>query len=314
MKLPAFALAFLLAASAAAQDQPVTLPSATAATAAPSTLDQARMIDDLKTLASPRFEGRRTGTEGNRLAGAFIQQRFAEIGLQPFGASFAQPFNIAASARNAGSDAVNYVGFIRGTAQPERFIVVSAHYDHLGIKNGKLYAGADDNASGVAAMLAVAAHFKHHRPAHTIVFAAFDGEEIGLRGARAFLGALPFPKAQLALNINFDMVSHNDRNELYAVGTRYTPSLVPVVAQAAARHTVTVKLGHETGAGEENWTGASDHGPFHEAGISFLYFGVEDHADYHQPGDVFEHVNQTFFGEVARLLVDVVGTADQQVK
>lgn len=311
MKLPVFAVASLFLAAAAANAQEaavVTLPSASAATAVASTVDTARLIADVKTLASPEFEGRATGTAGNRKAGAFVQQRFAELGLLPFGTGFAQPFKIAAK------DAVNYVGFIKGTATPERYIVVSAHYDHLGIKQGKLYAGADDNASGVAAMLAVAAYFKSHPPLHTIVFAAFDGEEVGLRGAKAFVAALPFPKAQLAMNLNFDMVSRNDRNELYAAGTRYTPSLTSAVTQAAARHTVTVKLGHETGAGEENWTNASDHGPFHEAGVPFLYFGVEDHADYHQPGDTFEHINQAFFGKVAGLLVDVAATVDREVK
>ncbi|MFL6709513.1 MAG: M20/M25/M40 family metallo-hydrolase [Massilia sp.] len=298
MKHASLALACLLvAAGALAQDQ-----------AAPSSVDGQRLLDDVRTLAAPSFEGRATGTAGNRKAAAFIAQRFSDLGLLPFGAGYAQPFKIGAI------DAVNYVGFIKGAATPERFLVVSAHYDHLGIKNGKLYPGADDNASGVAAMLAVAAYFKAHPPAHTVVFAAFDGEEIGLRGAHAFVSALPFKKSQLALEINFDMVSHNDRNEIYAAGTRYTRALIPVVTAAAARHTVNVKLGHDEGEGEENWTDASDHGPFHEAGVPFLYFGVEDHPDYHKPGDTFEHINQPFFTEVAKLLVDVAATADKAVQ
>jgi Zn-dependent M28 family amino/carboxypeptidase len=163
-------------------------------------------------------------------------------------------------------------------------------------------------------MLAVAAYFKAHPPAHTVVFAAFDGEEGGLRGSRAFLATLPFAKDQLALELNFDMVSHNDRNEIYATGTRYTPSLASLVAAAAARHTVQVKLGHDEGKGEENWTNASDHGPFHDAGVPFLYFGVEDHPDYHKPGDTFEHINQPFFASVANLLVDVAVTADRTLQ
>lgn len=314
---------FLCAASASAMAQTpgaaenvvanvVALPLAAVAT--PSGVDSARLLDDVRTLAAPAFEGRRIGTEGNRKAGLFVQQRFTELGLQSFGAGYAQPFKSPAGKRSPAVDGVNFIGFIKGTSSPERMLLVSAHYDHLGIVKDQLYPGADDNASGVAAMLAVAAHFKKHPPAHTVVIAAFDGEEGGLRGSRAFLAALPFRKEQLALVLNFDMVSHNDRNEIFVTGTPHTPALVPLVTAAAARHTVQVKLGHDEGKGEENWTHASDHGPFHDAGLPFLYFGVEDHPDYHQPGDTFAHINQPFFAEVAGLLVDVAKEADSKLK
>lgn len=309
----ALSLAALVATAAQAQTPAVvSLPSATVSQ--PSAVDSARLFDDVRTLAAPAFEGRLIGTEGNRQAGRFVQQRFTALGLQPFGSSLAQPFKAPATKRSAAVDGANYIGFIKGSVSPERVLLISAHYDHLGVVKGKLYAGADDNASGVAAMLAVAAYFKAHPPEHTVVFAAFDGEEGGLRGSKAFLAALPFPQAQLALMLNFDMVSHNDRNEIYVTGTPHAPALVPLVAAAAARHTVQVKLGHDVGKGEENWTHASDHGPFHDAGLPFLYFGVEDHPDYHQPGDTFEHINQPFFAAVANLLVDVAATVDRGVK
>ena len=284
----------------------------------------ARAQDDVRILASSDMGGRRTGSDGSRKAQAFLQTRFAALGLKPFGAAYAKPFSIKAPVTpgqpHAGAyrSAVNYIGYLAGSASAKRFIVISAHYDHLGIKNGVLYPGADDNASGVAAMLAIAAWFKDHPPRHSIVFAAFDGEELGLQGARAFLAALPFPKAQLALNLNLDMVSHNDSNQIYVAGTSYTPALTPLVAQAAARSSVAVKLGHDRSqllAGAvEDWTGSSDHGPFHEAGVPFLYFGVEDHADYHAPSDTFENINQGFFTDVANLLVDVAATLDAGLK
>ncbi|WP_426189869.1 M20/M25/M40 family metallo-hydrolase [Massilia sp. DWR3-1-1] len=306
----------------------VSLPAGVAPS--PALVDSARLFDDVRTLASVPFDGRRTGTSGSHKARAYLQERFTQLGLTPFGAAYAQPFSFTVTSlkglftpgrpfRTSYNDAANYVGFIKGSGVPERFIVVSAHYDHLGSKGGQLYPGADDNASGVAAMLAVAAYFKAHPPTHTIVFAAFDGEEIGLQGAKAFMGALPFAKAQLALNLNFDMVSHNERNEIFAAGTSYTAALAPLVAEAARRHTVNVKLGHDhgqllPGAVSEDWTDSSDHGPFHDAGVPFLYFGVEDHGDYHQPGDTFEHINQPFFNAVANLLVDVAATADRTLK
>lgn len=305
------------------------LPAARAAVAAPPAVDAARLLADVRTMASPEFGGRRTGSDGSRKAQAFLQDRFEALGLKHFGAAYAEPFAFTHTSikglvtpgrafKTAYPSAVNYIGYIAGSATPERFIVVSAHYDHLGQKDGKLYPGADDNASGVAAMLAIAAWFKAHPPRHSIVFAAFDGEELGLRGARAFLAALPFPKAQLALDLNLDMVSHNDNNEIFVAGTSYTPSLKPLVAQAAARNTVNVRLGHDrpmlVAGSVEDWTGSSDHGPFHEAGMPFLYFGVEDHPDYHAPSDTFEHINPAFFTSVVNLLVDVAATLDANLK
>jgi Zn-dependent M28 family amino/carboxypeptidase len=324
MLLAAVAGAYVVLASRAEEKRMATpLPAASAA--APSTVDSAVLLGDLRTLASPEFGGRRTGTDGSRKAQAFLQSRFEALGLKPFGAGYAQPFAFTHHSikgiftpgrpyKTEFPSAVNYIGYLPGSALPERVIVVSAHYDHLGLKDGKLYPGADDNASGVAAMLAIAAWFKAHPPRHTIVFAAFDGEELGMQGARAFVVAPPFPKGQLALNLNLDMVSRNDNNEIFVAGTSYTPSLTPLVAQAAARHTVKVKLGHDrpqlVAGTVEDWTDSSDHGAFHDAGVPFLYFGVEDHADYHQPGDTFEHIQPAFFTSVANLLVDVAATAD----
>lgn len=295
-------------------DLATALPSA--AVAGPSVVDGARLLDDVRTLAGEEFAGRRTGTGGSLKAQAFLQSRFEALGLKPFGAAYAQPFSFTAN-KTAYPTAVNYIGYIAGSVRPERFIVVSAHYDHLGVKDGKLHPGADDNASGVAAMLAIAQGFKAHPPRHTIVFAAFDGEEQGLRGAHAFLAALPFPRAQLALNLNLDMVSRNAKNEIFVAGTRHNPSLIPLVAKAAARSTVGVKLGHdrpEQKGTTDDWTDSSDHGPFHQAGVPFLYFGVEDHADYHGSGDTYAHIEPGFFTSVANLLVDVAATLDADLK
>ncbi|HEV7815303.1 MAG TPA: M20/M25/M40 family metallo-hydrolase, partial [Janthinobacterium sp.] len=214
-------------------------------------------------------------------------------------------------------DAANIIGYLPGTAAPQQFMVVSAHYDHLGIAGGKLYPGADDNASGVAAMLAMAAWFKAHPPLHSVVFAAFDAEELGLRGSRAFLEALPFPKKDLVVNLNLDMLSHNDANQIFVAGTFHYPWLKPYLEQAASRSTVQVFLGHDRSqliAGAvEDWTDSSDHGPFHAAGIPFLYFGVADHADYHLPSDTFEHINQDFFLRVTALVIDTAALLDRNL-
>ncbi len=289
--------------------------------ASPAPVDSAALLADVRTLSSPEFAGRRTGTDGSELAQAYIKRRFEQIGVAPFGTAYAMPF--AFTAMRGGNDktdfprAANLVGHIRGSSNPDRYIVVSAHYDHLGKRGGATYLGADDNASGVAAMLAVAAHFKQHPPQNTIVFAAFDGEELGLQGAMAFVDKAPFPIAKVALNLNFDMVSRSDKNEIYASGARYTPGLKPLVERAAAGSSVKVRFGHDSKVAgappDHDWTGSSDHGVFHKAGIPFLYFGVEDHADYHKPSDSFDKIEPKFFADVARLLVAAADIIDKNL-
>jgi Zn-dependent M28 family amino/carboxypeptidase len=302
------------------------LPFAAATDPAAPVVDTAVLLNDLRELSAPRFQGRKMGTEGSRLAQAWVQGRFAALGLKKYGASYVQPFTFTRtsikglltpgkSGKIVSPQAANIVGFIPGSVHPERVIVVSAHYDHLGTRDGTLYPGADDNASGVGAMLAIAAHFKANPPRNTIVFAAFDAEEQGLYGAKAFLANLPFPRKQLLLNLNLDMVGHNDRNEIFAAGTSYTPSLKPLLEQATRRSTVHVKLGHDRSflraPAIDNWTDSSDHGPFHDAGVPFLYFGVDDHPDYHAPTDTYEKVNKDFYGRVAALIVDVAVVLDK---
>ncbi len=306
----------------------VPLPSSGAVGAFVPPFDQAALLADLHNLTAPAMEGRKTGTEGNRKAQAYLQQRFVELGIKPFGESYGQKFaftqksikGLVTPGRPFKTDypnATNIIGFIPGTQDPNQFLVVSAHYDHLGIRNGRVHPGADDNASGVAAMLTIAAFFKQHPPLHSIVIAAFDAEEMGLRGAQAFVQALPFPKAQLAANLNLDMVGRNDFNRIYAAGTSYTPAFKPLVEQVALRSTVKVLLGHDRSAlvagNVEDWTDSSDHGPFHDAGIPFLYFGVEDHEDYHQPTDTVERIKPDFYTRVTTLLVDMAATLDKQL-
>ena len=307
----------------------IAAPLDSAAVASGPAVDSATLMEDVRRLASPSMKGRRTGTEGSKLAQAYISGRFAQIGLQPYSASYVMPFSfthtsikalvgVGKSYKTRYPFAANLVGYIKGSVEPGRIMVVSAHYDHLGERNGVIYPGADDNASGVGAMLAIAAYFKQHPPVNTIVFVAFDAEELGLKGAEAFVAALPFPREKLAMNLNLDMVSRNDNKEIWVAGVFHNPLLKDLVAAAAKRSAIKVKMGHDKPllfAGTvEDWTGSSDHGPFHAAGVPFLYFGVEDHADYHQPTDVAEKINAQFYGQVTSLLIDVAATADLKLQ
>ncbi len=254
-----------------------------------------KAIDDIRTLSADDMQGRAPGTPGSEKARAYILSRFKEIGLSPVGAAFEQPFEF--SKRDGTKlQGINLVARIKG-AKPGKAMVVSAHYDHLGVRNGEIYNGADDNASGVAGLLAVAEAFKAKRPKHDVIFAVVDAEESGLRGAKAFAAAPPVPLETIALDVNFDMLSKNPKNELYVSGASPFPFLKPILVKVATTAPVTLKLGHDTDADgkQNNWTNQSDHYAFGEKGVPWVYFGVEDHPEYHKPTDDFATVPQDFF-------------------
>lgn len=290
-------------------------------------LDAEHMMLDLQILASDRFQGRATDTAGGALAATLVDTRFSELGLSRFGDRFEQPFSFvhrsirALWRRNRPftktfNDAKNVVGYVPGTVAPDSFIVVSAHFDHLGVIGGQVYHGADDNASGTAALLAIAAYVRSHPLRHSIVFAAFDAEELGLRGSHAFVGALPFPRERLRLDINVDMIGRSDDGRLFVSGVRYTPELAPIVQLAARASRVPVHQGHDRPAWMtgliSDWTGLSDHSSFHDNGLPFLYFGVEDHEDVHQPTDTADRIDASFYRASAETVLSALIAADQQ--
>ncbi|QXD14752.1 M28 family peptidase [Rhodocaloribacter litoris] len=271
--------------------------------------ERAALLGHAARLADDRYEGRATGTGGGRAARDYIRDTYGKLGLKAFG-TYVRPFTFTArDGRDV--EGFNVVGFIPGTERPDLFLVVTAHFDHLGIVDGQIYNGADDNASGVAALLAAAACFTAQPPRHSILFAALDAEEQGLRGAEAFLAEPPVPRDRIVLNVNLDMVGRGDKNELFASGTYHYPFLKTFLEPVGARSAVRLRFGHDRPEdGHDDWTFASDHGVFHRHGIPYVYFGVEDHPDYHKPTDDFEAIPQDFFVNAVATIVDALRTFD----
>jgi hypothetical protein len=281
-------------------------------------IDSERLMEAVTTLADPKFEGRAAGSPGGIAARAWIVDRFKTIGLGTVSGAYVHPFTykrMTMNGRQEGEGA-NVLGFCLGTDPKLPYFVVSAHYDHLGIRDGQIYPGADDNASGVAVVLELAAYCQKTPFRHTILFAAFDAEERGLQGARAFLVKPPVPQDRIALNVNLDMVSRNDKREIFIAGTYHYPDLKKPLEEVATRAPITVLFGHDkpvtVAGGVEDWTNQSDHGPFHAAKIPFVYFGVEDHVDYHKPTDTADKINRGFFVDVAETILDAVIALDRR--
>jgi Zn-dependent M28 family amino/carboxypeptidase len=279
------------------------------------TAQSATLARDVSVLAADSMEGRATGTPGGARARAYLLQRFSEIGLRPLSGGYELPFEVSAGSDGGARSAVNLAGHVRGTALPERWIIVSAHYDHLGVRNGNVFNGADDNASGVAGLLALGEWAVQNPLQHSILFIAFDAEELGLRGARAFVQNPPVAREAIAINVNLDMIGRNDSRELYVAGTAHYPSLTPLVDSIAAAAPVRLLRGHDRPGSKpsDDWTQASDHGPFHQVGIPFLYFGVEDHADYHRPTDDFERIQTDFHHDAVETVRRTIEALDRKL-
>lgn len=270
-----------------------------------------QLLKDVEILASDTYQGRKTGTNGAEMARIYISKRMKEIGLVPCPSysSYEQAFEIKAKNDSKPLNAINLLGYIQGKS--DNVIVISAHYDHIGVTQSDVYNGADDNASGVAGLLHLAKYFISNKPNNSIIFAFFDGEEMGLRGAKYFVENTPVALSKIKLNINMDMISHNDKQELYAVGTFKYPELKPYFT--ITNPNIKVLFGHDDPKlGHDDWTNQSDQGAFNAKNIPFIYFGVEDHKDYHKATDEYKNINQAFFIDAVKAIQEIVSNIDKQ--
>lgn len=274
-------------------------------------INTAQLLNDLKTLSADDMEGRLVGSPGSAKAREYIVKRFKESGLKSFTDSYIQPIEFSSGSSNKKIKGANVVGYIKGNQTPEKYIVITAHYDHLGIRGGKIFNGADDNASGVAALFALGEYFTKHPPANSLIFVAFDAEEGSGAGGRTFVAESPVKKESIVMNINMDMISHSDANELYASGTYHYPFLKPYLEKFVKTSSVKLLFGHDQpNPQQDDWTTQSDHHHFHKAKIPYIYFGVEDHKDYHKETDEFETITQEFYVHAVETIIAAVKEFD----
>ena len=302
---------YLLQQMAQMEQQRLLAQPTSSVTTMPQRLDFERQMADLSYLASEELAGRGTGQAGGAKAQQWLVSQFTEIALQPAGSQgYLQPYQPTTGKAQLMKGAANVLGRIEGTDPSLPALVLTAHYDHLGLHQGQIYYGADDNASGVAALLAMARYFKQHPPRHTLWFAALDNEETGMWGARMLFEQGLLKPEQLKLNINMDMLIQNTRQQLIAVGAYHYPQLQQPLEQLQQQSSVRLLLGYDRPAWlvgtHQDWTFSSDHREFHKRAVPFVYFGVPDHAFYHQPTDKVEHIDPGFYREVSETVLEAV--------
>ncbi|MCS4435905.1 M28 family peptidase [Aquiflexum gelatinilyticum] len=276
-------------------------------------IDQSKLLNDIEYLSSDELGGRKPLSEGSLKARKYIQERFRELGLKSQYPDFIQYFDFQNNREGKlYENAANIVGFVGGK-ETEKLIVIMAHYDHIGKNGEQIFNGADDNASGTGAVLALAEYFSKNRPNHSMLFVALDAEEMGHQGAKALVDDFPFPIEQTVLNINMDMISRNVDGEIYAVGTYHYPQLKPIIENVAEGRFPKLLFGHDVPGQKADWTNASDHSQFHKNRIPFIYFGVEDHEDYHKVTDTFERIQPEFYSGAVELILDIIIAFDRNL-
>ncbi|MGQ0543131.1 MAG: M28 family peptidase [Blastocatellia bacterium] len=269
--------------------------------------DTGQLLRDVEYLASDELEGRSADRPSIELSRSYLDRSFEESKLKTIGKSFRQEFVIRYRTLAMTPPGVNFIGLIKGKKYREKYIVISAHYDHLGIENGLTYNGASDNASGTAALFAIASYFQRHRPDHSLLFVAFDAEEQTYQGSLHFMANLPIKKESILLNVNLDMISQNDKGELYAAGLSHYPQLRPAMEAAQKRAKVKLLFGHDRRElGDDDWTPQSDHFIFYREKIPWIYFGVEDHKDYHRPTDDFANIQSEFYVRAVETIIEAI--------
>ncbi|MDR3618156.1 MAG: M28 family peptidase [Paludisphaera borealis] len=271
----------------------------------PSKPERARLERWVKTLASPEFEGRRG--EGGRKTAALLVEEFRRLKLEPlFQDQYTQTVPSTPPANVPGRN----VGAVLRGSDPvlrDQYIVVSAHYDHLGVRNGVLYPGADDNASGVAMMMETARCLATaaERPKRSIAFIGFDLEEAGLYGSRYYVAHPPFPVDKITLFITADMIARSLGGVcdpyVFVMGTEHIPAVRPWIAEAARDRPLTVGL---LGA-DLLLLNRSDYGPFRSLKVPFLFFSTGENPRYHSSEDKPETLNYAKLTEISQVIHEV---------
>ncbi|MBX9616197.1 MAG: M28 family peptidase [Caulobacteraceae bacterium] len=295
-----------LVLSACAGVSETTAPATPPAAVAAVSYDQ--LLADVRILSADDMEGRDTGAPGGERARAYIVSRFEALGIAAPPVGRLQPFEAVGRTREGPKtfNGINILGLVPGTRVPDRYIVITAHYDHVGVNDGHIFNGADDNASGVATMLELAARLRDAPPEHSVIFVALDGEERSLLGAKHFVEAPPVPLSSITMNLNFDMTARAETDmKLWVTGTYQNPTFRPLLETLPAQGGVSLAFGKDTpqDTGNNNWVEASDHAAFYRAGVPFLYLGVDYHADYHRPTDDFERITPAVFAAATELSV-----------
>ncbi len=271
--------------------------------------------------ASDEFEGRNTGEPGQKKAVKYLKDFYVSQGIaSPLGGNdyFQEVPSEYLSNNRRGmtlKDSENVVAFIKGTEKPDEIVVISAHLDHEGVKNGEIYNGADDDGSGTVAILEIAEAFKQAAdagkgPKRSILFLHVTGEEKGLLGSKYYTENPIFPLANTVTNLNIDMIGRvDDRhkgnpNYVYLIGSDKLSTELHNISEAMNKKYTNIDLDYKYNDDNDpnRFYYRSDHYNFAKHNIPIIFYFNGTHADYHRPTDTPDKINYEMLENRTRLV------------
>ncbi len=314
---------FLLVSLQAQEKAATTIKTTAVSVKTSSVIDYANTItqEDLKklvyTLASDKYEGRKTGKNGQKLAAQYLKNYYMErdiAGAQK-GNRFLQSIPRSYFRGRSKDSASNVIAFIKGTSKPEEYIVLSAHYDHVGVRGGKIYNGADDDASGTSAVLEIAEAFKKaadagNGPKRSLVFLHVSGEEIGLFGSKYYTENPVFSLENTVANLNIDMIGRvddahkNNPDFVYLIGSDKISQELHDVSEAVNKKYINLTLDYTYNDKDDpnRFYYRSDHYNFAKNGIPIIFYFNGVHKDYHKPTDTPDKIRYDLLQKRTQLI------------
>ena len=281
-----------------------------------NTINRSSAEATINFLASDELQGREAGFHGSRVTSEYIVSLLQWMGVSPLADSYFQPFDAYRKERQKKGrlevhpDSIaklkqevhqkltmrNVLGMIPGKNTKE-YVIVGPHFDHLGIDpvldGDQIYNGADDNASGVSAVLQIARAFlaSGQQPERNVIFAFWDGEEKGLLGSKYFVQTCPF-LSQIKGYLNFDMIGRNNKpqqpKQVVYFYTADHPVFGDWLKEDIRKYGLQLEPDYRAW---ENPIGGSDNGSFAKVGIPIIWYHTDGHPDYHQPSDHADRLN-----------------------
>lgn len=290
-----------------------------------NTINRSSAEATINFLASDELQGREAGFHGSRVTSEYIVSLLQWMGVSPLADSYFQLFDAYRKERQKKGrlevhpDSIaklkqevhqkltmrNVLGMIPGKNTKE-YVIVGAHFDHLGIDpaldGDQIYNGADDNASGVSAVLQIARAFlaSGQQPERNVIFAFWDGEEKGLLGSKYFVQTCPF-LSQIKGYLNFDMIGRNNKPQQPKQVVYFYTAAHPVfgdwLKEDIRKYSLQLEPDYRAW---ENPIGGSDNGSFAKVGIPIIWYHTDGHPDYHQPSDHADRLNWDKIVEITK--------------
>lgn len=284
-----------------------------------TTIKAEELSKHLYIVAGDEMQGRNTGEPGQKKAGEYLISEYKKMGISfpPGATDFYQKVPSEFMKRGFApklNDSENIWAFIKGSEKPEEILVISAHYDHVGMKNGEIYNGADDDGSGTVALLEIAQAFKEAEkkgqgPKRSILFLHVTGEEHGLHGSRYYSENPLFPLENTIADINIDMIGRRDtlhpatNNYIYVIGSDRLSSELHTINEEVNTKFTKLELDYKYNDRNdpERIYFRSDHYNFAKKGIPSIFFFNGIHADYHLPSDTPDKIEYDALAKRAQL-------------